>query len=188
MRRHATGTTSCSGPDSELRCRITHSQGHLRPTHLASSARAVSVLRHINIPFGQHTKGHSRGLSAWGALGATALCNNGSSLTVPEYARPPASRTLSSNHLSMFDSTTEYMPGISPYLDRMAIISNSSFAFVSVLCRPGSAQTATTVSSQEMDHIIEGGHLRCEQLARHATVDRYRTCDAVLERVHSSWA
>lgn len=94
-------------------------------------------------------------LNARDALGATALGNNGSSLTLPRVRETPSVAYSAAARSSMFDPTTEHMPGTSPYFGRMAITPDNSFASVSVLRRPASAQTATTVSSQEIDHILE---------------------------------
>lgn len=94
-------------------------------------------------------------LNARIALGTTALGNNGSSLTLPNVrdssnmAYSPAARS------SAFDPTTEHMPGTSPYFGHLAITPDNSLASQSMLRRPASSQTSTTVSSQEIDHILE---------------------------------
>ncbi|OJT12846.1 hypothetical protein TRAPUB_10681 [Trametes pubescens] len=114
-------------------------------------------------PFGEQGMGGSllgslsarESLGARDALGATALGNNGSSLSLPWVRETPSVAYSAAARSSMFDPTTEHMPGTSPYFGRMAITPDNSLASVSVLRRPASAQTATTVSSQEIDHILE---------------------------------
>lgn len=96
-------------------------------------------------------------LSARDALGATALGNNGSSpsLTLPRIRETPSVAYSAAARSSVFDPTTGHMPGTSPYFGRMAITPDNSLASVSVLRRTVSAQTTTSVSSQEIDHILE---------------------------------
>ncbi|KAH9851633.1 hypothetical protein C2E23DRAFT_869295 [Lenzites betulinus] len=117
-------------------------------------------------PFGEQQMGSLLGslsaresLTARMGLGATALGNTGSTLLAVPPARESSTfayeRTPARS--SAFDPMTEQMPGTSPYsyLGRLAVTPDNSLASQSVLRRPASVQTASTVSSQEIDHILE---------------------------------
>ncbi|OSD07611.1 hypothetical protein PYCCODRAFT_1358666 [Trametes coccinea BRFM310] len=109
-------------------------------------------------PFGEQTAGSLLGslsaresMTARNALGATALGNNGSGRATPTARNTPTLRS------SAFDPSTEQMPGTSPYFGRLAVTPDNSLASNpdSLLRRPASTQTAGSVSSQEIDHILE---------------------------------
>ncbi|KAI0632526.1 hypothetical protein C8Q77DRAFT_930624 [Trametes polyzona] len=113
-------------------------------------------------PFGEQQTGSLLGplsaresLSAKDALGATALGQNGSTLTLPNVREADSVAYSAAARSSTFDPSTERMPGTSPYFGRLAITPDNSLASTSVLRRPASSQTSTTVSSQEIDHILE---------------------------------
>ena len=109
-------------------------------------------------PFGEQGTGSLLGslsaresLNAKNALGATALGNNGSTLVAP------VARESSGMRSSAFDPSTERIPGTSPYFSRFAVTPDNSLAthLDSVLRRPASSQTSASVSSQEIDQILE---------------------------------
>ncbi|KAI0669140.1 hypothetical protein C8Q78DRAFT_977996 [Trametes maxima] len=114
-------------------------------------------------PFGEQSMGSFLGplsaresLSRKDTLGATALGNNGSSLTLPNLRPAPSASYSAAVRASSFEAT-ERIPGTSPYFGRLAITPDNSLASNpdSLLRRPRSSQTSTSVSSQEIDHILE---------------------------------
>ncbi|CDO70826.1 hypothetical protein BN946_scf184801.g18 [Trametes cinnabarina] len=154
-------TSVTASPISPVNSRYDGLTNYLRnpPYATMGSALVTPTSPDPRDPFGEQTVGSILGslsaresMSAVNALGATALGNNGSGR-----ATPTARNNTPVNRSSAFDPSTERMPGTSPYFGRLAITPDNSLATNpdSVLRRPTSTQTGESVSSQEIDHILE---------------------------------
>ncbi|KAI0357342.1 hypothetical protein OH77DRAFT_93430 [Trametes cingulata] len=115
-------------------------------------------------PFGEQNTGSLLGslsaresLTAKTPLGATALGRNGATLSPTNGTRNVSATYSAAARSSTLDPSTQPMAGTSPYYGRLALTPDNSLASNagSILRRPTSTQTSTSVSSQEIDHILE---------------------------------
>ncbi|KAI0771110.1 hypothetical protein BD413DRAFT_492973 [Trametes elegans] len=164
-------TSVTTSPISPVESRYADLTSYLRnpPYATMGSTLVTPVSPNAEDPFGEPNTGTLLGplsaresVSAKRPLGATALGNSTSTVTLPHLRETPSVAYSAAARSSALDPTTTPLPGTDAdadayYTGRLALTPDNSLASSadSPLRRPRSAQTSTSVSTQEIDHILE---------------------------------